>query len=186
MEVSPETSKEKIESVDENEKKTMMKEMFKPLPTLEEMPVEILMKIFNFLKNHDIRCGVSLACTKFYEICQDQSLVPVNDLYIYGPVDRKSKKKGNQSYSLRYIEVCFIETVSEVITQSQNLTFLKIKDLNPEIVDELVSTALQACSKLTHLEIVETPQPTGKYILNVKLHFSKHNSRYNIIIKNSR
>ena len=186
MEVSPGTSKEKIESVDENEKKTMMKEMFKPLPALEAMPVEVLVKIFNFLKNHDIRCGVSLACTKFYEICQDQSLVPVNDLYIYGPVDRKSKKKGNQSYSLRYIEACFIETVSEVITQSQNLTFLKIKDLNPEIVDELVSTALQACSKLTHLEIVETPQPTGKYILNVKLHFSKHNSRYNIIIKNSR
>ena len=93
---------------------------------------------------------------------------------------------GNQSYSLRYIEACFIETVSEVITQSQNLTFLKIKDLNPETVDELVSTALQACPKLTHLEIVETPQPTGKYILNVKLHFSKHNSRYNIIIKNSR
>ena len=110
----------------------------------------------------------------------------MNDLYIYGPVDRKSKKKGNQSYSLRYIEACFIETVSEVITQSQNLTFLKIKDLNPETVDELVSTALQACPKLTHLEIVETPQPTGKYILNVKLHFSKHNSRYNIIIKNSR
>ena len=64
--------------------------------------------------------------------------------------------------------------------------FLKIKDLNPETVDELVSTALQACPKLTHLEIVETPQPTGKYILNVKLHFSKHHSRYNIIIKNSR
>ena len=186
MEVSPETSKEKIESVDENGKKTMVKEMFKPLPALEAMPVEVLVKIFNFLKNHDIRCGVSLACTKFYEICQDQSLVPVNDLCIYGPVDRKSKKKGNQSYSLRYIEACFIETVSEVITQSQNLTFLKIKDLNPETVDELVSTALQACPKLTHLEIVETPQPTGKYILNVKLHFSKHNSRYNIIIKNSR
>ena len=186
MEVSSGTSKEKIESVDENEKKTMMKEMFKPLPALEAMPVEVLMKIFNFLKNYDIRCGVSLACTKFYEICQDQSLVPVNDLYIYGPVDRKSKKKGNQSYSLRYIEACFIETVSEVITQSQNLTFLKIKDLNPEAVDELVSTALQVCSKLTHLEIVEIPQPTGKYILNVKLHFSKHHSRYNIIIKNSR
>ena len=186
MEVSPETSKEKIESVDEIEKKTMMKEMFKPLPALEAMPVEVLVKIFNFLKNHDIRCGVSLACTKFYEICQDQSLVPVKDLSIYGPVDRKSKKKDNQSYSLRYIEACFIETVSEVITQSQNLTFLKIKDLNPETVDELVSTALQACPKLTHLEIVETPQPTGKYIMNVKLHFSKYNSRYNIIIKNSR
>ena len=186
MEVSSGTSKEKIESVDENGKKTMMKEMFKPLPTLEEMPVEILMKIFNFLKNYDIRCGVSLACTKFYEICQDQSLVPVKDLSIYGPVDRKSKKKDNQSYSLWYIEACFIETVSEVITQSQNLTFLKIKDLNLETVDELVSTAFQACPKLTHLEIVETPQPTGKYIMNVKLHFSKYNSRYNIIIKNSR
>lgn len=69
MEVSPGTSKEKIEFVDENGKKTMMKEMFKPLPALEAMPVEVLMKIFNFLKNYDIRCGVSLACKKFYEIC---------------------------------------------------------------------------------------------------------------------
>ena len=73
MEVSPGTSKEKIESVDENGKKTMVKEMFKPLPALEAMPVEVLVKIFNFLPNHDIRCGVSLTCKKFYEICQDES-----------------------------------------------------------------------------------------------------------------
>ena len=65
MEVSPVTSKEKIESVDDNGKKTMMKEMFKPLPALEAMPVEVLMKIFNFLKNHDIRCGISWLARNF-------------------------------------------------------------------------------------------------------------------------
>ena len=128
-----------------------------------KLPVEVLVKIFIYLPNHDIRCGVSLACKNFYEICQDQSLVPVKDLCIYGPVDRKSKKKGKQSYSLRYIEACFIEAVSDTITQSKNLTALKIKALNPETVDKLVSTALQACPKLTHLEIVETPQPIGEY-----------------------
>ena len=161
MDASP--SKEKPESVEEKGRKTMMKEMTKSLPELKAMPVEVLVKIFNFLPNRDIRCGVSLACKKFYEICRDQSLVPVKDLCIYGPVDRKSKKNGNQSYSLRYIEACFIEAVSDAITQSKNLTYLKIKALNPETVDKLVSIALLACPKLTQLEIVETPQPIGEY-----------------------
>ena len=44
------------------------------------LPVEVLVKIFNYLPNQDIRCGVSLACKMFYEICRDESLVPVKDL----------------------------------------------------------------------------------------------------------
>ena len=80
----------------------MTKEITKSAAELEAMPIdvrampnEILMKIFNFLPNHDIRRGVSLVCKKFYEICQDESLVPVKDLCIYGhPVGPKSKKKG--------------------------------------------------------------------------------------------
>ena len=28
--------------------------------TLEDLPVEVLVKIFNYLRNHNIRCGVSL------------------------------------------------------------------------------------------------------------------------------
>ena len=67
----------------------MMKGMTESLPELLDLPVEILVKIFNFLPNRDIRCGVSLACTKFQEICQDESLVPVKDLCIYG--DKKQR-----------------------------------------------------------------------------------------------
>merc|ERR1711936_1436684 len=121
---------------------TMMKETTKPLLTeLKELPNEILVKILNFLPNHDIRCGVSLACKKFQEICQDESLVPVKDLCIYGqPEDGKSNKEGKQCYSLRNIEAVF-----DIITQSKNLTFLKIKAVKPDTVNELVSTALQAC-----------------------------------------
>ena len=102
MEVSPGTSKEEIESVDENGKKTMVKEMFKPLPALEAMPVEVLVKIFNFLPNHDIRCGVSLTCKKFYEICQDESLVPVKDLCIYGRVLGRYKVKDSRYWAKNY------------------------------------------------------------------------------------
>merc|ERR1712072_133888 len=99
----------------------LMKEKTKPLPELKYLPVEVLAKIFNFLPNHDIRCGVSLACKKFYEICQDESLVPVKDLCIYGhPEDGKSKEKGKQCYSLRNFEA-----VSDIITRSKNLTLLK-------------------------------------------------------------
>ena len=155
------SSKEKTKSVDEKGKKTMMKEMTKSLAELEAMPVEVLVKIFNYLPNHDIRCGVSLTCKKFQEICQDESLVPVKDLCIYGqPEDGKSNKEGKQCYSLRNIEAVF-----DIITQSKNLTFLKIKAMDTESVNELVSTALQACPKLTHLEIIETPNEIGQYFL---------------------
>ena len=80
-------------------KKIMMKETTKSLAELKALPIEVLVKIFNFLPNHDIRCVVSLVCKKFQEICQDESLVPVKDLCIYGhPVpqqtSRKSKKDG--------------------------------------------------------------------------------------------
>ena len=136
----------------------MMKEMTKSLAELEAMPVEVLVKIFNFLPNQDIRCGVSLTCKRFQEICQDESLVPVKDLCIYGqPEDGKSKKEGKQCYSLRNIGAVF-----DIITQSKNLTYLKIKAMDPESVNELVSTALQACPKLTHLEIIETPKQIGE------------------------
>ena len=83
-------------------KKTMMKETTKPLlAELKALPVEVLVKIFNCLPNHDIRRGVSLVCKKFYELCQDESFVPVKDLCIYGhPVGRKSKKKGHEGKQL--------------------------------------------------------------------------------------
>ena len=163
------TSKEKTESVNKKRKKTMMmKEMTKSLAELKAMPVEVLVKIFNFLPNQDIRCGVSLTCKRFQEICQDESLVPVKDLCIYGqPEDGKSKKEGEQYYSLRNIGAVF-----DIITQSKNLTYLKIKAMDPESVNELVSTALQACPKLTHLEIIETPKQIGE-CFELKLHF-KH------------
>ena len=134
-----------------------MKETTKSLA----LPVEVLVKIFNFLPNHDIRCGVSLVCKKFQEICQDESLVPVKDLCIYGhpDVDGKSKKNSEQcSYSLKDIGA-----VSDIIRKSKNLNFLKIKALNFETVNELVSIALQACPKLTHLEVGVTPNQIGEH-----------------------
>merc|ERR1719150_3544870 len=128
----------------------MMKKTTKSLiAELEDLPVEVLVKIFNYLSNHNIRCGVSLVCKRFQEICQDESLVPVKDLCIYGqPVGPKSKGK-QQFYGLKNIGAVF-----EVM--SKNLTFLKIKALNPKTVHELVSIALQSCPKLSHLEIIET------------------------------
>ena len=164
MEARP--SEEKTESVEERGKKTMMKETTESLAELNAMPIEVLVKIFNFLPNHDIRCGVSLVCQTFYKICQDESLVPVKDLCIYGhPVGhnkgRKSKKKGQkrkQCYSLMNIGA-----VSESIFLSNNLTYLKIKALKPETVNDLVSIALEACPKLTHLEIIETPKQLGEH-----------------------
>ena len=81
-----------METILSKRMKTMMKEASKSAPEeLKALPVEVLVKIFNFLPNRDIRCGVSLACKRFYEICQDESLVPVKDLCIYGhPVGPKS------------------------------------------------------------------------------------------------
>ena len=101
--------------------------------------MEVLVKIFNFLPNRDIRCGVALAWKKFQEICKDESLVPVKDLCIYG--DKKS------SYWLRDYEA-----VSGIITQSMNLTSLKIK-ANLTTTKSLVRIALKNCLKLVHLDI---------------------------------
>ena len=171
MEARP--SKEKTESVDEEGKKTTYSILnplapeFVPRASRKmALPVEVLVKIFNFLPNHEIRCRISLVCKTFYEICQDESLVPVKDLCIYGqPEDGKSKKEGEQYYSLRNIGAVF-----DIITQSKNLTYLKIKAMDPESVNELVSTALQACPKLTHLEIIETSKQIGE-CFELKLHF---------------
>ena len=132
-------------------------------PKLPPLPVEVLAKIFNYLPNHDIRCRISLACKFFYKICQDESLVPVKDLCIYGhPVpqqtSRKSKKDGKQHY-------CVSGVVSDIISQSKNLTFLKIKALNSKTVAGLVSIALQACPKLTDLEIIEASNQLSEYFL---------------------
>ena len=69
---------------EEGGKKVMEKGMTKSLKELMDLPVETLVKIFNYLPNHDIRCRVSLVCQKFRDICQNQSLVPVKDLSIHG------------------------------------------------------------------------------------------------------
>ena len=139
------------------------------------LPVQVLVKIFNYLPNRDIRCGISLVCKEFYKISRDESLVPVKDLCIYGhPVGRKSKKKGQKG------KQCFglknVGAVSDVIAQSKNLTFLKIKALSPETVNELVSIALQSCPQLMHLSVIENPKQFSKYfgyfrLVCRKLHF---------------
>ena len=118
------------------------------LRLLEDLPNEILVKIFNFLPNHDIRFGISLACKKFHEICQDESLVPVKDLCINGPTFI-GPRQAKQRYCQRYIEA-----MSDKIVQSKNLTSLKVKEMNYKYVDELVSIALKKCPKLIHLEVV--------------------------------
>jgi len=133
----------------------MMKKTTKSLiAELEDLPVEVLVKIFNYLSNRDIRCGISLVCKRFQEICQDESLVPVKDLCIYGqPMGPESKDK-QQFYGLENIGAVFD-------VMSKNLTFLKIKALNPKAVGQLVSIALQSCPKLVHLEIIETNKQLG-------------------------
>ena len=141
-------NKEKTESVKEEGEKAMMKETIKSLPELMELPVEVLAKIFNFLPSHDIYCGVSMACKKFYEISKDQSLVSVKDLSIRG---RYYWSEGKQHYGLRNIG-----NVCDIIEKSKDLTTLKIKALNDESINRLASTALQACPKLINLEIIET------------------------------
>ena len=67
---------------------------------LEDFPAEVLVKIFNFLSNHDIRCGISLTCKRFQKICQDESLVPVKDLSIKG---HYYWSKGQPQYGLRLL-----------------------------------------------------------------------------------
>ena len=129
-----------------------MKEKTKSMTELKDLPVEILAKIFNYLPNHDVRCGISLACKQFYEICQDQSLVPVKDLCIHGRLVAGGKKH------CKHYGLSNIDAVSDIILQSQNLTTLKIKKLDFDSVDHLVSIARQACPKLIHLEITFEPK----------------------------
>ena len=132
-----------------NEKTELVKER-----ELEDLPVEVLVKIFNYLPNHDVRCGVALTCKEFQKICQDESLVTVKDLCIKGHF---YWSYGHWLYGLR--NIC---NVIDIIFQSKNLTTLKIKSLtvtwglNDESIYELVTTALQVCPKLFHLEIVDT------------------------------
>ena len=166
-------SKEKTKSVGKKETKTMqeileakMKEMTKSqFGELEAMPENVLVKIFNYLPNQDIRCGVALVCQKFYKICQDE------DLCIYGhPVMshiqrhksttwmKKFEEDKQHCYTLRYLGA-----VSGIIIKSKSLTSLKIKSLDPETVNDLVSVALRECPKLSNLEIIETPKQSGKY-----------------------
>ena len=161
-------SKGKNESFDEEGKKaTYILDPLAPefVPRARRkivLPVEVLVKIFNFLPNHDIRCGISLTCKKFYEICQDESLVPVKDLCIYGRILGRCRvpdlRKWANNYNIRNIEA-----IKDIIIQSKNLNFLKIKSLNTKATSKLVSIALKACPKLRHLEIVE---PTdGEYCM---------------------
>ena len=145
------SSKEKEEG-----EKTMMKQTTKSLPKLMELPVGVLAKIFNFLQNHDIRCGVSMACKIFQKICQDQSLVPVKDLCIKG---HDYWSEGEQLYGLRNIGA-----VCDTINQNHlDLTKLKITGLNYESKYRLVSTALQVCPKLIHLELIDINLATAQF-----------------------
>ena len=144
-------------TIKEETKKATTKEL--TLPGLMDLPVEVLAKIFNFLPSQDIRWavhrerafllygGVSWACKRFYEICKDESLVPVRDLCIYGD--------KNRFYRLRDVEA-----VSGIIFRSQELTSLKIKTLNLDTVNKLVPIALMNCPNLISLEIVETSDMT--------------------------
>ena len=136
---------EKTKSFQKKGKETMMKE------TIKSLPVEILVKIFNFLSNHDIRFGASLACKEFYKICRDESLVPVKDLCINGG------KKNEWEWRK-------FDAVSKIIQKSKDLTFLKINALNPVHVSRLLSIALQSCPKLSQVEIFDTPtKQIGEY-----------------------
>ena len=120
------------------------------LKLLRDMPNEILVKIFNFLPNHDVRFGISLACKRFHKICQDKSLILVKDLCINGPF-------GPEPDPIHYPR--HVEAMTEKIVQSKHLTSLKITKMNYLSVNELVSVALENCPKLIHLEF-----PTGEYI----------------------
>ena len=124
------------------------------LKLLGDMPNEILVKIFNFLPNHDVRFGISLACKRFHKICQDETLVLVKDLCIngrpFGPPGPFSRKP----YDPRHVKA-----MSEKIVQSKHLTSLKITKMDNFSVDELVSIALKNCPKLIHLEF-PTSEPS--------------------------
>ena len=188
------SSKRNAEQVEEERKKITKKEMTKSLKELKDLPIEVLVKIFNYLPTHDILCGVSSVCKKFHEICQDQSLVPLTDLCIHGheywsddptssgeaSFDDDGEEDSNSgrvlgenddildNFNGKEIELMFaktyrkqlfglrnIETVSHTISQSQNLTSLKIKALDYPSINHLISVALQSCPKLIHLEIAD-------------------------------
>ena len=102
-----------MEQAEPSKEKT---ELIKETKLLEEFPVEVLVRIFNFLPNHNIRCGVSMACKKFQKICQDEFLVPVKDLCIKGHYFQYWSG-GKQVYGLRNIG-----NVMDVIIQSKYLT----------------------------------------------------------------
>ena len=141
---------EKLKTMEQAESSKEKTELIGEMKSLEDFPIEVLVKIFNFLPNHAIRCGVSLTCKRFQKICQDESLVPVKDLCIKGQ-NYRYWSGGKQICGLRNIG-----NVIDIIVQSKDLTTLKIKALNYESIYHLVSTALQVCPKLIHLEIVET------------------------------
>ena len=123
------------------------------LKLLGDMPNEILVKIFNYLPNHDVRFGISLACKRFHEICQDESLVLVKDLCINGRPFGLPGPLSRKPYDPRHVKA-----MSEKIVQSKHLTSLKITKMNYMSVDKLVSIALENCPKLIYLEF-----PTGEY-----------------------
>ena len=64
---------EKTSPIKEKTKKVMMKGMTESLPELLDLPVEVLVKIFKFLPNRDIRCGISLACKINYDVLRSLS-----------------------------------------------------------------------------------------------------------------
>ena len=109
--------------------------------TLEDLPVEVLVKIFNYLRNHDIRCGVALTSKKFQKISQNESLVPVKDLCIkghyYRSEDENIFRDAEKLYGLRNVGAVFA-----TICQSKYLTTLKIKALNYESVKNLAPLCL--------------------------------------------
>ena len=177
------TSLEELKVEPSKRKKTMIEETTESQANLETLPVEILVKIFNFLPRSRHFCGpsstyqmqfrgifsgISLVCQKFQKICQDESLVPVRDLCILGqPVDwesynpRTGKPNIGQEGKKRYMNET--EDIKEIIKKSKNLTSLKIKYLNSDCTNYLVSTAFRSCPKLKHLEIIENSNEIGEY-----------------------
>ena len=167
---------EELKAGPSKRKKTVIEETTKSLATLEALPVEVLVKIFNFLPhfcgpsswpefNDQVTHMVSLVCKKFQKICQDESLVPVRDLCIIGQGhdwESETEKKGQEGKK-RYMTEYF--DVEKIIKKSKKLTSLKIKDLNSECTNDLVSTAFRACPKLTHLEIIENSNQIGEYLV---------------------
>ena len=89
-----------VEPVKKRRKVAMTKETTESLMKLQDLPVEVLAKIFNFLPSDDIRCRIFLVCKQFYDICQDQSLVPMKGLSIHGHYFRFRDRK---LYGLRKV-----------------------------------------------------------------------------------